>query len=78
MSLAQAGDAPGAIQCRGRNAPGVVRHLLALLLLSAVCVPALIVRLSTCPPPWYDEGLRTHFARTLVEHGVYGTSTVGG
>lgn len=50
----------------------------AVLVLLAVCVPALTVHLATCPAPWYDEGTRTQVARTLIEHGVYGTSTVEG
>jgi hypothetical protein len=56
----------------------VAGRLVAILILLGVSVPSLTWRLSTCPPPWFDEGLRTNLARTVVERGVYGTATVEG
>lgn len=55
-----------------------MKHAGAVLLLLAVIMPPLTLRLSTCPAPWFDEGLRTNLARTVVERGVYGTAGVGG
>jgi 4-amino-4-deoxy-L-arabinose transferase-like glycosyltransferase len=55
-----------------------LRHAGALLLLLVISLPALTYRLSTCPPPWLDEGPRTNTARTLAERGVYATGGVAG
>lgn len=54
------------------------RDAVAIVLLLAVSVPCLTLRLETCPAPWFDEGLRTNLARTVLEHGVYGTASSDG
>jgi len=53
-------------------------HIAALALIALVALPALTVRLGDCPRPWFDEGLRTNVARTLLERGEYGTFTSNG
>lgn len=54
------------------------RHGPAVALLALVAVPSLSWRLADCPRPWFDEGLRTNMARTLLVRGQYGTLTSDG
>lgn len=52
----------------------IITYLIPLV----VALVSLLTRLDTYPAAWFDEGYKANAARTLVEHGVYGTYTSAG
>lgn len=62
----------------GRVGQFLRRHALPIALLMLVAAPAMVWRSADSPRPWFDEGLRTNMARTLVVRHQYGTFTSDG
>ncbi len=48
------------------------------VLILIACLPSLLVRLDSYPPPWFDEGYKLNAAYTLANEGQYATYTVNG
>lgn len=51
---------------------------LPYLLILTVCLPALLTRLDSYPPLWFDEGYKLNAAYTLALDGQYASYTVNG